>query len=433
MIDASTDETEIESCDRNARRLLAVLSLLAAYLLFANLAIVLRLEARAWGFRLSTSQSATLVRALLYHAAATILVLVSCFAVRSIRPSHPALPRLALAILPLAVLVSVDRMVAFAEPPIPKASGVYIAHPTRGWALRNGWTGFYHLAPTHINSLGCRGPEMSIEKQPDEFRVLVLGDSVAFGLRVEEKDTFASKLVKLAESRGTPQRRTVINLSVPGYSPWQEHDMLVAEGMRYQPDALVQVFCLNDVLDKFRLKRFGGDSRLNEPPAPSPLEWSGLFRVLRAWHEHIDQPTRQARRRLSRRFIVRRLLDGADADLIERGWRITLEHMKDIADTAKAESLPHLLVLATHGLDFQPNTSSLKPPRQVLAEFAEANDIDFLDLTPLFLKYATKHDIDAATLMIDGLHFSAKGHTIAAGAIDEWLRDRDVRDPESGS
>jgi hypothetical protein len=44
-----------------------------------------------------------------------------------------------------------------------------------------------------MNALGLRGPEVAV-KSPNELRILVLGDSVAFGHGVEDSETFSARL-----------------------------------------------------------------------------------------------------------------------------------------------------------------------------------------------------------------------------------------------
>ncbi len=98
-----------------------------------------------------------------------------------------------------------------------------------------------------INSLGMRGAEASLDKPADTFRILVLGDSVAFGWGLEEQDTLSSQLQQLLDSSGTGKHFEVWNAGVPGYATWQELSYLVEKGDALHPDLVLVPFLFNDV------------------------------------------------------------------------------------------------------------------------------------------------------------------------------------------
>jgi hypothetical protein len=72
----------------------------------------------------------------------------------------------------------------------------------------------------------------------ERTRVIVLGDSVAFGLGVSDDETFAHALD--ARDNGIE----AANLAVQGYGPGQELLVLQGEGLRNGPDVVVLAFCL---------------------------------------------------------------------------------------------------------------------------------------------------------------------------------------------
>src|SRR5687767_1828066 len=51
--------------------------------------------------------------------------------------------------------------------------------------------------PVSINSLGMRDREVDAHPAPDEFRILVMGDSFAFGLGVSYEDSIPQQLEKM--------------------------------------------------------------------------------------------------------------------------------------------------------------------------------------------------------------------------------------------
>jgi hypothetical protein len=99
-----------------------------------------------------------------------------------------------------------------------------------------------------VNALGLRGPEVTLWKPDGVRRVAVLGDSIAFGYWVAEKDAFPRQLESmLGEVRGVGPRVEVLNFGVPGYNLDQEIEQLRAKVRDFAPDVVVVAFCLNDL------------------------------------------------------------------------------------------------------------------------------------------------------------------------------------------
>ncbi len=97
-----------------------------------------------------------------------------------------------------------------------------------------------------LNSRGLRDHEIPFAKPTGERRILVLGDSVAFGWGVDQGETFSDRMEPLLRSR-TGQAWEVINAGVNGYNSEQEATFLAAHGWRYSPDIVIVVFVDNDV------------------------------------------------------------------------------------------------------------------------------------------------------------------------------------------
>ncbi|MEK6871332.1 MAG: SGNH/GDSL hydrolase family protein [Nanoarchaeota archaeon] len=73
-------------------------------------------------------------------------------------------------------------------------------------------------------------------------RVLVLGDSFAYGFGVNDSDTFA---VRLQENLG--ENYEVIPLAASGFGTGQELLQLKHEGLKYNPDIVMLLFFQNDI------------------------------------------------------------------------------------------------------------------------------------------------------------------------------------------
>src|SRR5262249_24564909 len=99
------------------------------------------------------------------------------------------------------------------------------------------------------NSLGFRGPELARDKPPRTCRIVVLGDSVAFGWGVDDEFTFLRRFEdELNEGPPAPEVRfEVVNTGHPMYDTTQEAALLRDEGLALQPDLVLLVYVVNDV------------------------------------------------------------------------------------------------------------------------------------------------------------------------------------------
>ncbi len=96
-----------------------------------------------------------------------------------------------------------------------------------------------------VNSIGLRDREIPIPKPPGRKRVLIIGDSIAFGSGVEARERFSNLL------NGTlPGDAEVINAGVPGWGNDQELLFYERDLRRLQPDVVVLQFTGgNDVVN----------------------------------------------------------------------------------------------------------------------------------------------------------------------------------------
>jgi lysophospholipase L1-like esterase len=157
------------------------------------------------------------------------------------------------AVVALALAEAAARLLR-PSPPGGGLRGLHEFRPDRPWlyGLRPGAEG--RVAETgdalyRINADGFRGPRHARPKPAASFRVVVVGDSVAFGYGVAEADAFPrlleSRLAELAPAAGIE----VVNLGVGGYNAWNEAELLADVGASYQPDLVLVQFCINDLND----------------------------------------------------------------------------------------------------------------------------------------------------------------------------------------
>lgn len=131
---------------------------------------------------------------------------------------------------------SIDSVVLFGGP-----HGVRLRPNTRGEIHHHVLSG--RDVVIEVDSLGLRYPELA-PKSSDEFRVLVLGDSITFGDFVEEGETWTRQMEAL--TRGRTKKVLFINAGLPGAGTAEELALFREIGDRVKPDLVLVGMYLND-------------------------------------------------------------------------------------------------------------------------------------------------------------------------------------------
>ncbi len=120
-----------------------------------------------------------------------------------------------------------------------------------GYRLPPKMSGRFHGVHVQTNSLGLRDREIPTIKRRDEYRVLMMGDSVVFGVGVEAEDSISFQLENLLNQEAAKDRRyRTINMGVPSYNTEQELIQLRDVGLSLEPDLVLLFFIPNDIEPK---------------------------------------------------------------------------------------------------------------------------------------------------------------------------------------
>ncbi len=148
----------------------------------------------------------------------------------------------ALAILTIVGAEGLARW--YAPDYLVRKRGLHVFSSIYGWAGRPGAVAPMGGGRVTLDGRGYRGRELPLPKPGHLTRVVVLGDSIAFGYGVSDEQAFPHLLT--ARDNGIEAG----NLAVEGYGPGQELLVLLNEGLRQNPDVVVLAFCLrNDFVD----------------------------------------------------------------------------------------------------------------------------------------------------------------------------------------
>jgi len=128
--------------------------------------------------------------------------------------------------------------------------------PELGWSplpdvtaqhLQNGFSTFVHQ-----NQYGLRGSDSdSKTKNSSNHRVLVLGDSYAWGYGVNQNEMFTNPQIHKSS-------QDLLNFGVSGYGTDQEYLFYLRNGLEFDVDEVVLVFTpYNDVISNLEEKQYG--------------------------------------------------------------------------------------------------------------------------------------------------------------------------------
>lgn len=149
--------------------------------------------------------------------------------------------------VPLALELGI-KLYFFGLHPSPRELLVASQDPTLVYELDPGVEGTYrYLNPhqrdweyrVHVGDDGFRRVPGPVA--PGAARLVVLGDSYAFGYGVDDEETFASRLAGMLGGRAD-----VRNWGVPGYNLVQEVELLRVRGPEVAPDLVVLALHPND-------------------------------------------------------------------------------------------------------------------------------------------------------------------------------------------
>lgn len=86
----------------------------------------------------------------------------------------------------------------------------------------------------------------SPDKKEDIYRVAFIGDSVTLGLWVDYQEIFVRRFEVEANKLNQKRKVQALNFGVDGYNTLQIYEILKAKVLRFSPDQVVYVMCLND-------------------------------------------------------------------------------------------------------------------------------------------------------------------------------------------
>jgi lysophospholipase L1-like esterase len=322
------------------------------------------------------------------------------------------------------------RVLALVHPP-EDLRGLHEARPDRPWlfGLRPGAEGrVRHTGDVRyaINADGFRDQLRPQAKPPGTFRIVVMGDSIAFGYGVSLEHSFAKRLEQGLTARAPAQPIEVLSLGVNGYNPYTEAALFADVGVRYHPDLVLVEFCINDLNDPtmhfdtqtvLQLGNvpdlaFPDPARRKTPETPSlAARACARSRLCSFVLDHLTTPSRDGE------TIAAGLKSHDDPSAGELSW--LRERYADMARTAGAVGARFAVIVFPYSTQVDGSVPDTVGRR--IAAVGDEAGWSTIDLLPAFLQ--SKRD-GAGRLFIDLWHPNDAGHRVAADALVSELTCR---------
>lgn len=349
--------------------------------------------------------------------------------------------------------------------------------PDTGWRLARDQEAVkssldYNLV-VRTNSSGLRGPERDIAPDPDQFTIVLLGDSYMEAAHVPEEDGFPRVL---EDTLGDGYR--VLNFGVGGYSTVQAWRQFVARGKALQPDlVLLAFYAENDIYGnsaELSRRMWGADdARVFSAPFArvradgtlelQPPEYERAregFEAMRdrynPWLKWLDALTDSAvedRYKRARARFRQKVHEPGDDMRIHLGVYAAEPGTGDPALAAAWDAAYETTAALLHRMQNDVTSADARfavftapsklqteaaywetveaqvpgmdlardRPHRWLAERCAESGIPFRDLLPDF-REATKNGAELNYTLEDS-HWNSAGHAFAAESIAAWLRE----------
>jgi lysophospholipase L1-like esterase len=270
------------------------------------------------------------------------------------------------------------------------------------------------------NDIGLRDQNYPQAKAPGNFRIIMAGDSVVFGVGVNLEETLPKQLGQALALQQASLSYEVMNWGVAGFNIEQSLQWLeVGQASSYQPDLLIMGITLNDLPQAADPNTFNpvnglivnqqADAFL-EASLGGGLSQSRVYFFMKPLWASLSQ--RERRGGLADpEFIAPQTVQAAREDLAA-----TINY-------AKALGVPLVFVLFPDerlfiGLEAEQRWQQTL--YETFLQLLQASGYPYLDAIPLF-EQAHLNGSEPLFLKNDPIHFSAAGHRLLAADLGPFL------------
>ncbi len=292
-----------------------------------------------------------------------------------------------------------------------------------------------------INNHGQRDYDRTLEKPPGVYRIVLLGDSIAFGCGVSLENSYSKQLETLLNKKSSGKYRfEVISFTNGGDEPSGYLEMLKENALGFSPDLVMAGFTLND---------------FERPPEKRTKNLKEkYYDILRFVHMHarvwshlyflIFERSRAV-------FYKYKIIDKSvrrshELDILEtrgkefrKAWKFTKKNLDMIRELSYKKGAGFALAVFPYEMQLSPKLLNLyhdnfgfdlsdevlhAKPQQLLKSFSEKRGFVLIDMFEPFRKAVATEELYFRELggNLDFVHPNKRGHEIAANVIFDTLR-----------
>lgn len=310
-----------------------------------------------------------------------------------------------------------------------------------------------------VNNLGFRGRDITIQKPPDVYRILLVGDSFIEGESVEEQKASAV-LAEQELAYETGKKTEIVNMGVMSYAPEIYYRVIKDKGLPLNPDLVIANVDMSDFQNDYayakdmdedgNFRNILFQQQMGQPHVALPSVGSEIKFWLRsnsvlypAVADRIKQLIRKIKKIPEPTVFLANDLN-SDPHYITRSdenasnpdaWKEISANLIMIRDLMKQNKIPLVVTIYPYGHQAGENewgkgrvrngfeTGKIYPATaaDLLVEFGNRNGIRVVNFVPDFIK-AANAETGFLYYPQDG-HFTEKGHRVMADKLKEVIGD----------
>ena len=299
-----------------------------------------------------------------------------------------------------------------------------------------------------INNFGLRGGDIQVNQPRNNYRIVMLGDSFTMGKGVEDDKTFSALLEKNLSKKFTNHNNRIIevlNAGVVSYSPILSFFQLTKDVGSLSPDLVVLNLDMSDLMQEVAYRKmatYGDDGQIlgvdgyknQKPVAARVRRWinRNLY-ITRLFFFYLEK--------FSAEVIVENITTQADPELLrhtlahdsvqrKEQWQDVFDSILKIKRYCDDSGIKFLLTTYPWGHQVSKNEWRhgrflLVPENavvsdksiQVIKEFSTNNNIDLLNVFPVFRSYNAKSPLYYSYDM----HWTPAGHKLMADELERHI------------
>ena len=309
-----------------------------------------------------------------------------------------------------------------------------------------------YLAPSHYNyrtfgypyrtnGLGFRERDFNFKKPKDIYRILVFGDSLTFGVGIDNDHRYTYLVEKLlnrdlkaSKIPPTYSKIEVLNMGVAGYATDQEHDLIKSVLKFIECDLIIVGFYKNDLTFTTRsiLRSTTSRNKKNETIFAKVPQFENPDRNWNTLPESIPDQYKQDFRWNQSSYLVRFLYERTNLFLgVTKPNPLLLDYVlnefKGIREITRHYGIPEPIILLLHHGLIDPSKNNFRNPSGALAHSVlktelvgkslEKQGFSVIDTLPLF----KEHSFMSMAVSEWENHPNYLGHYLYARSIYQWL------------